>query len=94
LVNLRALLSGFLPEHAYEIRNYSFAQITFLLSVYHIETMRAQKGQFSFLTRYFVNQGVNTSKLVHCMEEIADQVKLQILVVVITGGVALVNFIS
>ncbi|CAG8615185.1 6660_t:CDS:10, partial [Paraglomus brasilianum] len=74
LVNLRALLSGFLPEHAYEIRNYSFAQITFLLSVYHIETMRAQKGQFSFLTRYFVNQGVNTSKLVHCMEEIADQV--------------------
>nr|CAG8453226.1 5703_t:CDS:10 [Entrophospora candida] len=74
LANLRSSLSSYLPNHASEIKYFSFAEITFLLSVYHIEIMRSQSGQCSFIHRYLVNQGVNTSKLVGCMEEIGNQV--------------------
>ena len=31
-------------------------------------------GQCSFILRYFVNEGINASKLVGCMEEIGNQV--------------------
>ncbi|CAG8451375.1 73_t:CDS:10 [Funneliformis mosseae] len=74
LVNVRSSLSSFLPNRAYEIKYLSFAEITFLLSVYHIEIMRSQMGQCSFILRYFVNQGVSAGKLVGCMEEIGNQV--------------------
>ncbi|CAG8442864.1 12657_t:CDS:10, partial [Acaulospora colombiana] len=74
LSNVRTSLSAFLPNRAYEIKYFSFAEVTFLLSVYHIEIMRSQMGQFSFIQRYFVNEGVNASKLVGCMEEIGNQV--------------------
>ncbi|GES90544.1 phosphatidylinositol 4-kinase [Rhizophagus clarus] len=74
LANVRSSLSSFLPNRASEIKYFSFAEITFLLSVYHIEIMRSQMGQCSFILRYFVNQGINTSKLVGCMEEIGNQV--------------------
>jgi hypothetical protein len=50
--------------------------------VYHIEIMRSQMGQCSFILRYFVNQGVNASKLVGCMEEIGNQVSLDNLEVI------------
>ena len=74
LANVRSSLSSFLPNRASEIKYFSFAEITFLLSVYHIEIMRSQMGQCSFILRYFVNQGINASKLVGCMEEIGNQV--------------------
>ncbi|CAG8472314.1 2360_t:CDS:10 [Dentiscutata erythropus] len=74
LTNVRNSLSSFLPNRAYDIRYFSFAEVTFLLSVYHIEIMRCQMGQCSFILRYFVNKGVNTSKLVGCMEEIGNKV--------------------
>ncbi|CAG8516675.1 5515_t:CDS:10 [Ambispora gerdemannii] len=73
LASLRSSLSAFLPNRAYEIRSFTFAEIVFLLSVYHIETMQSQLGKCSFVLRYFVNKGVNESKLVVCMEEIGDQ---------------------
>ncbi|CAG8611324.1 9214_t:CDS:10 [Cetraspora pellucida] len=72
--NVRNSLSSFLPNRAYEIKYFSFAEVTFLLSVYHIEIMRSQMGQCSFILRYFINRGVNTSKLVGCMEEIGNKV--------------------
>ncbi|CAG8444257.1 12972_t:CDS:10 [Acaulospora morrowiae] len=74
LANVRASLSTFMPNRAYEIKYFSFAEVTFLLSVYHIEIMRSQMGQCSFIQRYLVNEGVNGSKLVGCMEEIGNQV--------------------
>ncbi|CAI2164532.1 12975_t:CDS:10 [Funneliformis geosporum] len=74
LAMVRSSLSSFLPNRAYEIKYFSFAEITFLLSVYHIEIMRSQMGQCSFILRYFVNQGISASKLVGCMEEIGNQV--------------------
>ncbi|CAG8512007.1 16686_t:CDS:10 [Gigaspora margarita] len=74
LANVRNSLSYFLPNRAFEIKYFSFAEVTFLLSVYHIEIMRSQMGQCSFILRYFVNQGVNASKLVGCMEEIGNKV--------------------
>ncbi|CAG8523919.1 21705_t:CDS:10, partial [Racocetra persica] len=74
LANVRNSLSSFLPNRAYDIKYFSFAEVTFLLSVYHIEIMRSQMGQCSFILRYFINQGVNASKLVGCMEEIGNKV--------------------
>ncbi|KAG9304177.1 hypothetical protein G9A89_019739 [Geosiphon pyriformis] len=74
LANLRSDLCSILPDHVSEIRYFSFAEIVFLLSVYHIETMRSQLGNCSFILRYFVNQGIHDSKLIGCMEEIGDQV--------------------
>ncbi|CAG8438698.1 9725_t:CDS:10 [Diversispora eburnea] len=73
LYAVKNALSSFLPSRAYEIKSFSFAEITFLLSVYHIEMMRSFMGQFFFIQRYFVNEGVNSSKLIGCMEEICNQ---------------------
>jgi len=74
LATVKLSLSSFLPSRASEIKYFSFAEITFLLSVFHIERMRSQMGQYSFISRYFVIKGVNGSKLIVCMEEIGDQV--------------------
>ncbi|CAG8502818.1 1116_t:CDS:10, partial [Ambispora leptoticha] len=73
LTSLRNSLCAFLPNRTYEIRNFTLPEVVFLLSVYHIETMRSQLGKCSFVLRYFINQGVNESKLAGCMEEIGDQ---------------------
>lgn len=74
LSTLRASLSSLLPTHVHEIRVLSFAQTTFLLSVYHVETMRARENTCSLMLRYFANQGVSSSALASCMETIADHV--------------------
>lgn len=74
LVPMRQKLTNFLPSLAYEIKNFSFAQVIFALSVYHVEMMRSRVGDCSYVLRYFMNDGVNTSALVNCLETIADRV--------------------
>ncbi|OBZ83610.1 Phosphatidylinositol 4-kinase stt4 [Choanephora cucurbitarum] len=71
---LRQKLTSYLPNISYEIKNFSFAQVIFGLSVYHIEIMRGRMGNCSYVLRYFMNDGVNTSALVNCLESIADRV--------------------
>ncbi|KAI7904652.1 uncharacterized protein BX663DRAFT_431102 [Cokeromyces recurvatus] len=67
-------LSSLLPSLAYDIKNFSFAQIIFALSVYYIETMRSKMGDCSYILRYFMNDGVNNSTMANCLETIADRV--------------------
>ncbi|KAI7893269.1 uncharacterized protein EV154DRAFT_600987 [Mucor mucedo] len=74
LIPMRQKLTNFLPSLAYEIKNFSFAQVIFALSVYHVEMMRSRVGDCSYILRYFMNDGVNTSALVSCLETIADRV--------------------
>lgn len=74
LAPMRQKLTNFLPSLAYEIKNFSFAQVTFALSVYHVEMMRSRVGDCSYILRYFMNDGVNASVLVNCIETIADRV--------------------
>lgn len=74
LTSLRQRLTSFLPSLAYDIKSFSFAQVVFALSVYHIEMMRSKMGDCTFVLRYFMNDGVNQSSLANCLETIADRV--------------------
>ncbi|KAI8379424.1 uncharacterized protein BYT42DRAFT_514723 [Radiomyces spectabilis] len=74
MTSMRQKLTSFLPSLAYEIKNFSFAQMVFALTVYHIEMMRSRMGDCSFILHYFINDGLNTSMLSNCLETIADRV--------------------
>lgn len=74
LAPMRQKLTKYLPTLAYDIKNFSFAQVIFALSVYHVEMMRSRVGDCSFVLRYFMNDGVNASTLVNCLETITDRV--------------------
>ncbi|CEP08014.1 hypothetical protein [Parasitella parasitica] len=74
LLQMRQKLISFLPSLAYDIKNYSFAQVIFASSVYHVEMMRSRMGDCSHMLRYFMNDGVNASSLSNCLETIFDRV--------------------
>ncbi|CAO0794100.1 unnamed protein product [Mucor circinelloides] len=74
LLQMRQKLTNFLPSLAYDIKNFSFAQVIFALSVYHVEMMRSRMGDCSYMLRYFMNDGVNTSALINCLETIFERV--------------------
>ncbi|KAI7828997.1 hypothetical protein BC939DRAFT_393774 [Gamsiella multidivaricata] len=71
---MRATLTSYLPGQAMVIKNLSSAKVVFLLSVYHVETMRSRQGNCSHILQYFMNTGVNDGGLSACLESIADQV--------------------
>jgi hypothetical protein len=71
---MRQKLTNFLPNLSYDIKNFSFAQIVFALSVYHVEMMRSRVGDCSYILRYFMNDGVSSSSLGNCLETIAERV--------------------
>ncbi|KAF9585748.1 phosphatidylinositol-4- kinase [Lunasporangiospora selenospora] len=72
--SMRATLASYLPGQTSEIKSLSSAKVVFLLSVYHVETMRSRQGNCSFILKYFMNSGVNDGGLSTCLEAIADQV--------------------
>ncbi|CDS12547.1 hypothetical protein LRAMOSA04741 [Lichtheimia ramosa] len=72
--SMRQKLTSFLPSLASEIKYFSFAQVVFALSFYHIEMMRSRMGDCSYVLRYFMNEGLNNSSLANCLENIADRV--------------------
>ncbi|KAF9381697.1 phosphatidylinositol-4- kinase [Podila verticillata] len=72
--SMRATLASYLPAQTYEIKSLTSAKVVFLLSVYHVETMRSRQGNCSFVLKYFMNSGVNDTGLSTCLEAIADQV--------------------
>ncbi|KAI8973785.1 hypothetical protein BDF20DRAFT_823654 [Mycotypha africana] len=73
--SFRQKLTSLLPsEVAYDIKNFSFAQIIFALSVHYIEHYRSRMGDCSYILRYFMNDGVNNSTMSNCLEKIADNV--------------------
>ncbi|KAI8636242.1 hypothetical protein BD408DRAFT_487034 [Parasitella parasitica] len=74
LLQIRQKLTNVLPSLTYDIKNYSFAQVIFALSVYHVEMMRSSMGDCSHMLRYFMNDGVNASSLISCLETIFDRV--------------------
>ncbi|KAI9473410.1 MAG: hypothetical protein EXX96DRAFT_304862 [Benjaminiella poitrasii] len=55
LSSLRQRLSTYLPALKNDIKNLSFAQTTFALTVYHVEMMRSRRGDCSYHLRYFDN---------------------------------------
>ncbi|KAF9906504.1 phosphatidylinositol-4- kinase [Linnemannia zychae] len=71
---MRATLTSYLPGQAVAIKSLSSAKVVFLLSVYHVETLRSRHGDCSVVLKYFMNSGVNDSVLSTCLEAIADQV--------------------
>ncbi|KAG0198931.1 phosphatidylinositol-4- kinase, partial [Mortierella sp. NVP41] len=72
---MRATLTSYLPGQAAAIKALSSAKVVFLLSVYHVETLRSRHGgDCSAVLKYFMNSGVNNSGLSTCLEAIADQV--------------------
>ncbi|KAG0346277.1 phosphatidylinositol-4- kinase, partial [Podila humilis] len=72
--SMRATLASYLPAQTYEIKSLTSAKVVFLLSVYHVETMRSRQGNCSFVLKYFMNSGVDDTGLAACLEAIADQV--------------------
>lgn len=71
---MRQKLSMVLPSLSYDVKSFSYAQVVFALSVYHVEVMRSKMGDCSFVLRYFMNDGVSTSSLANCLETIAERV--------------------
>ncbi|KAG0256287.1 phosphatidylinositol-4- kinase [Actinomortierella ambigua] len=71
---MRSTLTSYLPGLMGEIKSLSSAKVVFLLSVYHVETMRSRQGNCSFILKYFMNSGINDGGLSICLEAIADQV--------------------
>ncbi|KAF9168827.1 phosphatidylinositol-4- kinase [Mortierella sp. AD011] len=72
--HMRATLTSYLPGQAVVIKTLSSAKVVFLLSVYHVETLRGRQGNCSHILQYFANTGVNDGGLSTCLESIADQV--------------------
>ncbi|KAI8595057.1 hypothetical protein EDD21DRAFT_56808 [Dissophora ornata] len=70
---MRATLTSYLPGHATVIKTLSSPKVVFLLSVYHVETMRSRQGNCSHILRYFMDTGVNDGGLSVCLESLADQ---------------------
>lgn len=70
----RKALAAVIPSHAGEVRSFSYAQVTFLMTTYELECMRSSMGRPSMILWYFVNDGLNTSSLIGCMEAIAQKV--------------------
>lgn len=70
----RKALSAVIPSHASEIKSFSYAQVTFLATIYDLECLRSSMGRPSMILWYFVNDGLNTSSLVGSMQAIADKV--------------------
>ncbi|KAJ9086469.1 phosphatidylinositol-4- kinase [Entomophthora muscae] len=77
LLKVRNLLNSVLPAHVAEIKYLSFAQLIFLLSLYHIESMRASSGNFAFILNYFANESVASSKIAGLVEAIAEEIFAQ-----------------
>ncbi|KAI1302141.1 phosphatidylinositol-4- kinase [Mortierella claussenii] len=71
---MRATLTSYLPGQAVVIKTLSSAKVVFLLSVFHVETMRSRRGNCSHILHYFTNTGVNDGGLTACLESVADQV--------------------
>ncbi|KAI8148722.1 hypothetical protein BJV82DRAFT_642239 [Fennellomyces sp. T-0311] len=74
LSSMRQRLTSYLPSLSYDIKGFSFAQVVFSLSFYHIEMMRSKMGDCSYVLRYFMNDGINNSSLANCLETITDRV--------------------
>ncbi|KAF9207720.1 phosphatidylinositol-4- kinase [Haplosporangium sp. Z 27] len=72
--SMRATLTSYLPGQAVVIKTLSSAKVVFLLSVYHVETLRGRQGNCSHILQYFMNSGINDGGLSACLESIADQV--------------------
>ncbi|RCI03729.1 phosphatidylinositol-4- kinase, partial [Rhizopus stolonifer] len=71
---MRQKLTADLPSITYDVKNFSFAQVVFALTVYHVEVMRSKMGDCCFILRYFMNDGLVNSTLANCLENIADRV--------------------
>ncbi|SPO31551.1 related to phosphatidylinositol-4-kinase [Ustilago trichophora] len=70
----RKALSAVIPSHASDIRSFSYAQVTFLSTIYDLECLRSRMGRPSMVLSYFTNEGLNSSALVGAMQAIADKV--------------------
>ncbi|KAJ5068653.1 phosphatidylinositol 4-kinase alpha-related [Anaeramoeba ignava] len=74
LKELRASLIGFLPKEAAIIAKLQFAQCTYLLAVYHLETLRAEHGAFHECFAYLEDEGIqNNQEHFACIKSIIDR---------------------
>ncbi|KAI9489020.1 hypothetical protein BDB00DRAFT_771435 [Zychaea mexicana] len=73
--SMRQKLQGVLVGSLYDIKYLSFTKIIFTLSIYHVETMRGQMGNCSYILRYFMSNAVAiNSPLDHCLQNIMERV--------------------
>ncbi|KAJ2741469.1 phosphatidylinositol-4- kinase, partial [Coemansia sp. BCRC 34301] len=73
LAQLRLALAPIVSSQSQALlRNVSFPQAAFLLSVYNVEVARAASGNCATVLRYFSNSAVTSSSLLPAIESIAD----------------------
>ncbi|KAJ1895427.1 phosphatidylinositol-4- kinase, partial [Coemansia sp. S17] len=73
LAHLRQALAPIVSAQSQALlRNVSFHQAAFLLSVYNVEIARAASGNCATVLRYFSNSAVTSSSLLPAIESIAD----------------------
>nr|CDI56699.1 related to phosphatidylinositol-4-kinase [Melanopsichium pennsylvanicum 4] len=70
----RKALGAVISTHASDVRSFSYAQVTFLSTIYDLECLRSRMGRPSMVLSYFTNEGLNNSALVGAMQAIADKV--------------------
>ncbi|KAI8063818.1 hypothetical protein BC940DRAFT_327279 [Gongronella butleri] len=75
LQHLQGMLTDILPARTSEIRALSYAQVVFLLTVYHVESRRSMMGNTSFILRYFMNDSLLVrGPMNSCLDAILDLV--------------------
>lgn len=71
------LLVGFLPEQSGYIKNFSRAQVLYVLSIYYLESLRANSGIFQTIFAYMEDAGLSGKEnegIIECIKGIADKV--------------------
>ncbi|KAI8142097.1 hypothetical protein BJV82DRAFT_617170 [Fennellomyces sp. T-0311] len=73
--SMRQRLQAVLIGNLYDIKGFSFAQVVFTLSIYHVETMRGHMGDCSYILRYFMSDAVSSNTpLDRCLQSITNTV--------------------
>lgn len=76
----RIRLTKYIMLRSSELRSLPTGQVIFLLAMHDIEGLRASEGLPSSLVTYFINDTFNKNPVLSaCMEEIAEQVRLNVL---------------
>lgn len=70
----RKLAAQLVPAQSNTTKVLKLPEIVFLLTIYNVEIIRSCLGRPSMLLWYFVNEGLNSSRLVDAMDGIADKV--------------------
>jgi phosphatidylinositol 4-kinase len=67
---------GIFPSKSGDIRNFSFAQSIYVLSVYHLEMLRAKRSCALGIFNYLADEALQNSLMLGILEAISNEVSI------------------